>query len=224
MRKGHSSRNARHALTKGFTLVELIVCIAIIVLIAAIAIPVVSQVLASSRDTQCLSNLRQMATAVNLYRNEHVGLPPLPLNVVKASYENRSVWEYGDIKAVGLGCLQYEGYLDTPHDGIAVLGDNRSLVFNCPARDSGNGWAYSNANWIDYSYLLTGDRYRAAPGPELAVATDVSGGIAQKVGVPSHGDDANVAYADGSVDKIPYSVYSEYDRSAAGFDRTISNE
>lgn len=211
-------------MTKGFTLVELLVCVAIMVLITAIAIPVISQVVASSRATRCLSNLRQMAAAVNLYRNEHAGFPPPPLNLVKGSYENRSVWEYGDIKAVGLGCLQYEGYLDTPYAGMPVLGDNRSSIYNCPTRDSGNGWAYSSPNWIDYSYLLTGDRYRAIPGPELAVATDVSGGIAQKVGVPSHGDSANVAYADGSVDKIPYSVYSEYDRSAVGFDRTVLKE
>lgn len=207
--------------SSGFTLVELLAVIAIIAVLAAISIPVVSSVRASARDTQCLSNLRQIATAFNLYRGDHKGMPPLPIDAVKSSYESRSVWEYGSIKAVGLGRLQYEGFIDSSRAQLAVTGENRSQIFNCPERDSGNGWAYAYTNWIDYSYLVAGTRCQPVLEPGLAIAADVAGGLGMTAGEPTHGANANVAYADGSVSKVPYARYSSPNRSAESFDRTL---
>ena len=59
----------------GFTLVELLAVIAIIVILAAILIPVFSRVRASGRSAQCQSNLRQIWFATNLYVNEHRVFP-----------------------------------------------------------------------------------------------------------------------------------------------------
>ncbi|HEY9247860.1 MAG TPA: type II secretion system protein [Rariglobus sp.] len=215
----HPHRSRRITDSAGFTLVELLVVIGVLAIIASIAFPIVTRATASARDSKCISNLRQLAISINLYRADHKGLPPHPLDTVKNSYENRSAWEYGNLKAVGLGCLQYEGYLDSNRAGISVTGDNRSPVFHCPERDSGNGWAYTSTNWIDYSYLVTGIRYQPVLDPGLAVATDVTGGQYQKAGDPVHGVNANVAYADGSVSKLPYATYSSPDRSAESFDR-----
>jgi len=207
----------------GFTLVEMLVTIAVLGVLVAITIPVVSSVRQSAKDTQCLSNLRQIATAINLYRADHKGYPPTPIDLVKATYENRSVWEYGSIKAVGLGLLQYNGYLQSPIGAsLAVTGDNRSPIFHDPSRD---GWAYANVNWIDYSYLISGPfstaptRYTPTIDPAMAVATDVQGGNSMTDGLPVHGNSANVAYADGSVAKVPYATYSSPNHLSSTFDR-----
>src|SRR5437016_6228983 len=56
---------------RGFTLIELLVVIAVIAVLAAILFPVFAQVREKARQVGCLSNLRQVATAWNLYLSDY---------------------------------------------------------------------------------------------------------------------------------------------------------
>ncbi|MDR1284179.1 MAG: prepilin-type N-terminal cleavage/methylation domain-containing protein [Opitutaceae bacterium] len=56
---------------RAFTLVELLTVIAIIGILAAIIIPVVGKVRASARSATCLSNLRQIGIATQMYLTEN---------------------------------------------------------------------------------------------------------------------------------------------------------
>ena len=62
--------------TAGFTLVELLVSIGIIAILAALAVPVSQRVLHQSRSTHCLSNLRQLGGALNLYLADNSNFLP----------------------------------------------------------------------------------------------------------------------------------------------------
>src|SRR5437870_12262848 len=55
----------------GFTLIELLVVIAIIAILAAILFPVFAQAREKARQTGCLSNTKQIGTAVNMYLQDY---------------------------------------------------------------------------------------------------------------------------------------------------------
>jgi len=59
------------SLRRGFTLIELLVVIAIIAILAAILFPVFAQAREAARKTQCLSNVKQIATAYMMYLQDY---------------------------------------------------------------------------------------------------------------------------------------------------------
>ena len=57
----------------GFTLIELLVVISIIALLIAILMPALNKAREQAKGTQCMSNIRQMATAMALYAEDYDG-------------------------------------------------------------------------------------------------------------------------------------------------------
>jgi prepilin-type N-terminal cleavage/methylation domain-containing protein/prepilin-type processing-associated H-X9-DG protein len=56
---------------RGFTLIELLVVIAIIAILAAILFPVFAQAREKARQTSCLSNQKQLGTAMSMYAEDY---------------------------------------------------------------------------------------------------------------------------------------------------------
>jgi prepilin-type N-terminal cleavage/methylation domain-containing protein/prepilin-type processing-associated H-X9-DG protein len=59
------------AARQGFTLIELLVVIAIISILASILFPVFARAREKGRQTACISNLRQMSLAINMYAQDY---------------------------------------------------------------------------------------------------------------------------------------------------------
>ncbi len=60
---------------KGFTLIELLVVIAIIAILAAMLFPVFARARESARKIQCLSNVKNIAIAIQIYLSDYDRFP-----------------------------------------------------------------------------------------------------------------------------------------------------
>lgn len=93
-RRAGSAGAGRRA--RGFTLVEILVVIGIVVLLIGILLPVVSKARRAAKSTKCLSNLRQIAVAFHVYAGDNFGKLPdpgvadLPWETVLAGYIKQS--------------------------------------------------------------------------------------------------------------------------------------
>ncbi len=66
----------KRATTHAFTLIELLIVIAIIAVLAGIALPVFSSIQLTAKRTQSLSNMRQLGTALLAYSGDNNGTLP----------------------------------------------------------------------------------------------------------------------------------------------------
>ncbi|EIP99120.1 prepilin-type N-terminal cleavage/methylation domain-containing protein [Opitutaceae bacterium TAV1] len=154
----------------GFTLIELLTVIAIIGILAAIIIPTVGAVRNSARKVTCINNLRQIATASQLYANDNRNRLPAPSTDGAAGDQKKTwgyaLWQYaygnynGYSEAAGVrNCIQMGSPVYTP------CPDN---IFRCPANKLGDH-PVPGANGVlgsRHSYGLNCGVANAASGSE----------------------------------------------------------
>src|SRR5262249_47503759 len=64
----------RQTRRRGFTLTELLVVVAILAILASLLLPVLTRTMPAATRVVCLSNLRQLQMAWNLYPDDNAGL------------------------------------------------------------------------------------------------------------------------------------------------------
>jgi prepilin-type N-terminal cleavage/methylation domain-containing protein/prepilin-type processing-associated H-X9-DG protein len=148
----------------GFTLIELLVVIAIIAILAAILFPVFAQARAKARQAACLSNLKQVGTAVMMYVQDfdetyppsQSSVPaPAPANTVVSwptiifpYTKNEGIYVCPDgedsLKSVNLGGTTAQ------YCGITTA----NTRFNPPATGDGSTRGYGLVNALSYGRNL----------------------------------------------------------------------
>ena len=71
---------------KGFTLIELMIVIAIIAILAAILVPNFIRARAQGQATACKSNLKNIGTALEMYSTDNSGRFPVALGSLTPNY------------------------------------------------------------------------------------------------------------------------------------------
>ncbi|MBI2252054.1 MAG: prepilin-type N-terminal cleavage/methylation domain-containing protein [Armatimonadetes bacterium] len=72
--------------SKGFTLIELMIVIAIIAILAAILVPNFIRARAQGQVTACKSNLKNISTALEMYSTDSKGRYPTTLGTLVSNY------------------------------------------------------------------------------------------------------------------------------------------
>ena len=99
MRSNASQRSPK---ILAFTLVELLVVLAIIGILAALLIPNISTIQLKAEGVVCNARLRNLWTAFSLQLNDSNGWPQLPTNIVVGSAEEQQWWLTSTSNSMGL--------------------------------------------------------------------------------------------------------------------------
>lgn len=150
---------------RAFTLVELLVVIGVIAVLIGILLPTLARARRAGQSAACLSNLRQIGQAVQMYRND---TGQLPIGAITRNYATGGP-ALGNVVTISTICEYFAGGMSvhdkitTPYymtegekplnpylykdlmpetwDGARIPADSRKKreLFRCPADDEGSG-------------------------------------------------------------------------------------
>jgi len=184
----HSNGNKGRSRSNAFTLIDVLVSIAVISLLIGLMLPSISMVRESARKVICSSNMRQIGLGMNLYAEDNKDMLPSSvfldddggrtaramyphlmdtIRTDPAEYEDRG-WGQWD----GLGLLFYKGYISA------------AAVYYCPSHTGDNSlevyedqWNFSTSNEIIANYQYrgigpNGERHLYTMNSTSALVTD----------------------------------------------------
>lgn len=147
-RSSHRFRAVETRDGSAFTLVELLVVIAVIGILSALLLPALARAQSKGQSIACLNNLRQLAIATQLYADDFQGR--LPYNLGAADTKN-SV-RYGGFRNWANNVMSWELDEDNTNTtwlakgGLGPYLSGKTEIFSCPA-DRAVSESQRNAGW-----------------------------------------------------------------------------
>lgn len=155
---------------KGFSLVELLVVMAIIATLVSLLIPAVNRARAAANSTFCKNNLRQLGIAIHVYAHEHDNeLPPVTEFAwfLPPGGGNKEVYWFGEVLA--------DKSIDFSNGTLSRYMEGNAASMQCPDFKSGQFALRFNGASSGYGYnyqYLGGGPAQGANGQ--AIKTPIS--------------------------------------------------
>jgi prepilin-type N-terminal cleavage/methylation domain-containing protein/prepilin-type processing-associated H-X9-DG protein len=180
---------------KGFTIVELLIVIAIIGILTGILLTAISRARESGRRTQCASNLRQISFGLIMYANEN-----------KETFPNGGATAMTDLNVLYPDYVSERKVFKCPSDNLVTVEENSNITAGDAFEKDECSYGYDNthspANGPGVAIIA--DRPRNAAGATTPTAATNSPNHGGTTGTVAAGDDAgdgqNVGYIDGHVE------------------------
>jgi prepilin-type N-terminal cleavage/methylation domain-containing protein/prepilin-type processing-associated H-X9-DG protein len=201
---GIRSEEAAKTQLRAFTLVELLIVIAVIAILAALLLPVLGKAKQTAGTASCANNARQIGIAMRMYGDDNNEILPSAHNSIPWSSTNPVPWMralYDYYKSTNVLCCPEMAhcYSNSPYNYFmgsraAYLMANRQFT-NLDLKKIQLPSAYilsGDANWPFYVYDADPDNFTE----DTLFGTDGAGGIRPP---PVHNKRLNVVFADSHV-------------------------
>jgi prepilin-type N-terminal cleavage/methylation domain-containing protein/prepilin-type processing-associated H-X9-DG protein len=212
--KRHSlSQVARNRQTAGFTLVELLVVMAIIAILMALLMPSIARAKAKANQTSCLNNMRQLTLAAILYAGDHDDEFPArrtPTNAwphkLKPYYSN---WRIIACPSDHFGVVGLFADDINPKRSYLINGFNDYFKVNLNPSDykAVQQWRFAHGMKLSAvtrpsDTILFGEKRSGSPHVHMDIDQGKRGNDLEEIEHARHGAGSNFAFIDTSVRSI----------------------